>query len=59
METEETGTDWKQAVGTGAKLCEHSTLGTLWGKEVKSRLIQSAVPAQGCRAGGALSKGCW
>lgn len=52
METEKTGTDWKQAVGTGAKLCVHSTLGMLWRKEVNSRLIQSAVLAQGCRARG-------
>lgn len=52
METEKTGTDWKQAVGTGAKLCVHSTLGTLWRKEVNSKLIQSAVLAEGCRAGG-------
>lgn len=52
METEKTGTDWKQAVGTGAKLCVHSTLGTLWRKEVNSKLIQSAVLAQGCRAHG-------
>lgn len=52
METEKTGTDWKQAVGTGAKLCVHSTLGMLWRKEVNSRLIQSAALAQGCRAHG-------
>lgn len=50
METEKTGTDWKQVVGTGAKLCVHSALGMLWRKEVNSRLIQSAVLAQGCRA---------